>query len=56
MEKEKKYDVNNIFNNAKKNKENTTSDNEEIIIYKKSFFQRLKEKIKYIIKNKRKEK
>ena len=56
MEKEKKYDVNNIFNNAKKNKENTTSDNEGIIIYKKSFFQRLKEKIKYIIKNKRKEK
>ena len=56
MEKEKKYDVNNIFNNAKKNKENTTSDNEWIIIYKKSFFQRLKEKIKYIIKNKRKEK
>ena len=39
MEKEKKYDVNNIFNNAKKNKENTTSDNEGIIIYKKSFFQ-----------------
>lgn len=37
MEKEKKYDVNNIFNNAKKNKENTTSDNEGIIIYKKSF-------------------
>ena len=31
-------------------------DNEGIIIYKKSFFQRLKEKIKYIIKNKRKEK
>lgn len=56
MEKEKKYDVNNIFNNAKKNKENTTSDNEGIIIYKKSFFKRLKEKIKYIIKNKRKEK
>lgn len=56
MEKEKKYDVNNIFNNAKKDKENTTLDNEGIIIYKKSFFQRLKEKIKYIIKNKRKEK
>ncbi len=56
MEKEKKYDVNNIFNNAKKNKENTMLDNEEIIIHKKSFFQRLKEKIKYIIKNNRKEK
>ena len=43
MEKEKKYDVNNIFNNAKKNKENTTSDNEGIIIYKKSFPQKGKD-------------